>query len=116
MYQSRADNEVFSVLVLMLSPIVPHFAEELWERLGNRESILKARWPEYDPHFLIEEKVVMVIQVNGKVRSKIEVSADIQESELRALALADEKIKSWIQDRPVRNVILIPQKLINIVV
>ncbi|MDD5505456.1 MAG: leucine--tRNA ligase, partial [Candidatus Omnitrophica bacterium] len=69
-YQAGADKEVFSRLVIMLSPIAPHFCEELWQVLGNKESIFKASWPEYDPKLLIEENVELVIQVNGKVRSK----------------------------------------------
>jgi leucyl-tRNA synthetase len=115
-YQSKADREVFSQLIIMLSPIVPHFSEELWHMLGNKESVLKAPWPRYDSKFLIEENITMVIQVNGKVRSRILVPVDIPEDKLKELALADEKIKSWIHHKPVKNLILVPQKLVNIVI
>jgi leucyl-tRNA synthetase len=115
-YQSAADKEIFSKLIIMLSPIAPHFCEELWQMLGNKKSILKARWPEVDPNMLVEENVTIVIQVNGKVRLKIEVPADIAESKLREMALADARLNPWIQDKPVKNFILVPKKLINIVV
>jgi len=115
-YQSAADREVFSKLVIMLSPFVPHFAEELWQKLGNRQSILSARWPEYDPALLVEEKVTMVIQVNGKVRAKVEVPTDISEEKLKEIVLAEEKLKPWLQNKPVKKFILVPRKLINLVV
>jgi len=115
-YQSGADKEVFSKLVAMLSPIAPHFAEELWSYLGNKESVFRAKWPQYEPRMLVEENVTIVIQVNGKVRSKIDVPSDISESKLKELVLADEKLAHWIQGKPVRNFILVPKKLVNIVV
>ena len=115
-YQFGADREVFKGLIIMLSPIVPHFAEELWQRLGNKESIVKSEWPKYDPDFLIEEDIVIVIQVNGKVRSKINIPAEITEDKLKELVLADERLKPWIKDRPIKKFILVPKKLVNIVV
>ncbi|MDP2943946.1 MAG: leucine--tRNA ligase [Candidatus Omnitrophota bacterium] len=115
-YQLGADREVFSKIIIMLSPFVPHFSEELWQRLGNQESIFKAQWPKYDPKLLVEEAVVMVIQVNGKVRSKIDVPVDISEDKLKELVLADAKLKPWLQDKPLKNFILVPRKLINLVI
>jgi leucyl-tRNA synthetase len=100
----------------MLSPIVPHFCEELWQLSGNKESIFKAAWLKYDPGMLIEEKVTIVVQINGKVRFKIEVCADIAEDKLKELVLADEKLKPWIKDSPIKNFFVVPQKLVNIVV
>jgi leucyl-tRNA synthetase len=100
----------------MLAPIAPHFSEELWELLGNKDSILKASWPKYDLAFLVEEKAVIVIQVNGKLRSKIEVPSDIQEDKLKELVLSDEKMQPWLKDKPVKKFIFIPKKLVNIVV
>jgi len=115
-YQLGADKEVFSRLVIMLSPIAPHFAEELWQILGNKESIFKAAWPKHDPKLLVEENVEMAIQVNGKVRSKIEVPRDIPEDKLKELVLKDEKLAPWLEGKPLKKFILIPQKLVNIVV
>jgi leucyl-tRNA synthetase len=114
-YQSGADKEVFSKLVVMLSPIAPHFAEELWQGLGNKESIFKAEWPIYDPNLLVEGNVTVVIQVNGKVRSKIELPSGIDESKLKTLVLADEKLKPWLQDKTPKKIIIVPDKLVNIV-
>ena len=115
-YQLGADREVFSKLLILLSPFVPHFAEELWQACGNKESILKSGWPEYDPRLLMEENITIVVQVNGKVRSKVEVPAAINEDGLKKIVLADDKLKSWIQDKPVKKFIVVPQKLVNIVI
>jgi len=115
-YQHGADKDVFSKLVIMLSPIVPHFAEELWQILGNPESIFKARWPQYDAGLLVEENVELVIQINGKVRSKIEVPRDISEDKLKALVQKDEKLILWLDGKTPKKIIVVPQKLINIVI
>ena len=114
-YQLGADREVFLSLVIMLSPIVPHFAEELWQILGNKESIFKGDWPQYDPKLLVEENVELVIQINGKLRSKIEVARDISEDKLKRLVLADQKVIPWLQGKSPKKFIVVPQKLVNIV-
>ena len=114
-YQRGADKQVFSGLLIMLSPVAPHFSEELWQILGNKESIFKSAWPQYDPKLLVEENVELVIQVNGKVRSKIEVPCGISESELKELVLRDKKLASWLEGRPPKKFIVVPQKLVNIV-
>jgi len=114
-YQTGADREVFKNLVLLISPVAPHFAEELWQILGNEGSIFKAAWPKHEPHMLIEETVTVVVQINGKVRSKIDVPTDISEARLKELVLAGEKLKPWLQDKPIKNFIVVPKKLINIV-
>lgn len=115
-YQLGADKEIFSSLVMMLAPIVPHFAEELWATLGNKESVFKAEWPKYDQNYLVEAIVTVVIQVNGKVRSKINVPSDISEASLKELVLSDEKLSLWIQDKPIKSFIIVPKKLVNIVI
>jgi len=115
-YQLGADKEVFSKLLIMLSPIAPHFAEELWQFLGNKESIAETEWPKFDPKLLIDKFVTVVIQVNGKVRSKVEVPLDISLDKLKDTVLSDEKLQVWIQGKPVKNFICVPGKLVNIVV
>ena len=115
-YQSPADKEVFSSLIKMLSPIAPHFCEEIWQELGNKESIFKSSWPEYNSALLIEDTVTIVVQVNGKVRFKIDVPAGIQDDKLKELIFSDDKLKPWLQDKPVKNFIIVPKKLVNIVV
>jgi leucyl-tRNA synthetase len=114
-YQSAADKDVFSKLVVMLSPIAPHFAEELWQILGNKTSVFGAAWPEYDPGLLVEDTVTVVLQVNGKIRSKMEVPSTTAQEKLKELALSDEKLKPWLQGKSPRNIIIVPGKLINIV-
>ena len=99
----------------MLSPIVPHFAEELWQILGNKESIFKGAWPQYNPKLLVEENVELVIQINGKLRSKIEVARDISEDKLKRLVLGDQKVISWLGGKAPKKFIVVPQKLVNIV-
>jgi len=115
-YQSAADREVFRILVLLLAPVAPHFCEELWQVLGSKDSIARAAWPAYDPALLVEENITIVVQVNGKVRAKIEVPAEIGEAKLKELVLSDEKLKPWLQNKPIRNFILVPKKLVNLVV
>jgi len=115
-YQSGADKEIFSQLLVILSPIVPHFCEELWEKLGNKDSICKAQWPKYDPEMLVEETVTMVVQVNGKVRAKIEVPTDSPDEKLKEMVLRDDKLNPWIRDKAIKNFIIVPNKLVNIVV
>lgn len=115
-YQSGADSQVYAALIRMLAPIAPHFCEELWQAQGNKESVFEAAWPAYEPALLIEDRVTVVIQVNGKVRSRIEVERDAAEARLRELVLADQSLKPWLQDKAVKNFIVVPNKLVNIVV
>jgi leucyl-tRNA synthetase len=114
-YQLGADQETFLNLILLLSPFVPHFAEELWQGLGQKESVFKHDWPRFNPDLLIEATVTIIIQVNGKLRSKMDVPADITQDKLKELILSDEKLKPWIQDKPIKKFIFVPQKLVNLV-
>jgi len=109
-------TEAVKTVVLLISPFAPHLAEEMWQRLGNKESIIHSKWPKYEERFLQEELITMVIQVNGKLRSKVQVPADISEDKLKECVLADEKLKPWIKNRPIKNFIIVPKKLVNIVV
>ncbi len=115
-YQSGADRRVYSDLIILLSPIAPHFCEEIWQNLGNKESIFKAEWPKFDPLLLVEDIVTVVVQVNGKVRSKIDVALNLPEEKLKEMCLADEKLKPWLSDKPFKKFIVVPNKIINIVV
>ena len=109
-------KEALQTIVILLSPFAPHIAEELWKRLGNTSSVLKAVWPSQDEDIIKTEKMTLVIQVNGKLRGKIEVPADLTEEAIKQQALADPKIQFWTSDKPVRNVIYVPGRLVNIVV
>jgi leucyl-tRNA synthetase len=109
-------KEALQTIVILLSPFAPHIAEELWKRLGNTSSILKAAWPVHDEDSIRTERMTLVIQVNGKLRGKIEVPTDLQEEAIKQQALADPKIQSWTSGKPVRNVIYVPGRLVNIVI
>ena len=101
--------------VKLLSPVAPHIAEELWSILGNEETVAYAEWPAYDESKLVEDTVEIVVQVNGKVKNKLEIERDLTKEAIEELALADEKIKEAIEGKTVRKVIVVPQKLVNIV-
>ena len=115
-YQEGVDRETFSCLVQLVSPIAPHFAEELWQSLGNKESIFKSAWPQFDPAMLVEDTVTIVIQVNGKVRAKINAAAGSPEDKVKELILSCEQLKPWLENKPIKKFILVPDKLANIVV
>jgi leucyl-tRNA synthetase len=103
-------------VVLLLSPIVPHFCEELWEALGHDRSTLLESWPSYEEDALVKDELLIVVQVNGKLRSKFTVAADTSEAVLKEMALADERIQKFVADRPIRKMIVVKNKLVNVVV
>ncbi|NBI05711.1 leucine--tRNA ligase [Senegalia massiliensis] len=102
-------------IVVLLAPFSPYIAEELWSMIGNDKSVHSVNWPKYDEKALIKDEVEIVIQVNGKVRGKIMVSADISKEELEKKSLEIEKVKNMISGKELRKVIVIPKKLVNIV-
>jgi leucyl-tRNA synthetase len=103
-------------VIVLLSPIVPHLAEELWEALGNSGSVLEVRWPTYREEAIAEDELLIVVQVNGKVRSRFHVSVDTDEEAIKAAALADERIVARLAGRPTKRVIVVKKKLVSIVV
>ena len=109
-------KEVFEFLVLMLSPMAPHLAEELWEMLGHTASLGSAAWPRYNPNLAVEEQVEVVIQINGRLRGKIVVEVGLSENELAGRALADPRIAQLTARERVVKTIVVPNKLVNIVV
>jgi len=106
----------YSVLILLLSPFAPHMAEEIWEKLGHKDSIVFEKWPEYDEELAKEEKIELVVQVNGKVRDKIQVAADIAEDEAKKLALESEKVQKWLAGKEAKKLIFVSGKLVSVVV
>jgi len=100
----------------MLAPFSPHVAEEMWEKLGHAGGLLKASWPLADPALARREELEIPIQVNGKLRSRVIAALDISEEELRTAALADEKVRAFIDGHEVVKVIVVPQRLVNVVV
>ena len=103
-------------VILLLSPIVPHFAEELWEAIGYDSSVLLAPWPSYSEDALIKDDLLIVVQVNGKLRSRFNVDADADDNTIKELALSDERVQKFINDKPIKKVIVVKKKLVNIVV
>ena len=104
-------------LVKMLNPIVPHITEEIWETVfGNNDSIAYESWPVYDDSKIVDETFTMIVQVNGKVRGKIEIASSTAEDEMKLLALDIENVKNFTNDKQIVKVVVVPKKLVNIVV
>ena len=108
-------REAIETVVMLLSPFVPHFAEELWEVLGNQESILNQPWPEYDREAVVEDEILIVIQVNGKLRDRMMVPASFGEKEIKEWALNSERIQKLLEGKKIARMIVVPPKLVNIV-
>jgi len=106
----------YQLLLKLLAPAAPHIAEELWQKLGHKKSVFLEKWPKYDLELAKEEIITLIIQVNGRVRDKIEVEADISEEKAKKLALSKEKVLKWLEGKEIKKVIFVPGKLINIVV
>ncbi|WP_166264408.1 leucine--tRNA ligase [Marinobacter caseinilyticus] len=114
--QSRAvTQEALETAVLMLSPITPHICHSLWYALGHSEAVVEAKWPEADPSAMVRTSIQVVLQVNGKVRSKAEVPADIDKGALETLALEDENVARFTEGKTVRKIIVVPGRLVNVV-
>jgi leucyl-tRNA synthetase len=109
-------QEVLELMVLMLSPIVPHASHALWQALGHDEAIIDVSWPRIDETALVQDSVEIVVQINGKLRGRVTVSASASEADARDAALGDVQIQKWIEGKPLRKVIYVPGKLLNLVV
>src|SRR5208282_5830206 len=103
-------------IALLLAPMAPYLAHELWEMTGEKSNLLKAPWPKYDPALAAEDEIEIPVQVNGKLRSVTVVPADATEDQIKQAALADEKVRTAIAGKQVVKVIVVPKKLVNIVV
>ncbi len=103
------------IIIKLLAPITPHFCEELWQEIGKQKSIYLENWPAFDPELIKEEQVLIVVQINGKLRDKIEVPADITEEDIKNTVLRLPKIEKWIEGKTIDKIIYIPVKIINIV-
>jgi len=109
-------QEALEAIVLMLAPIVPHICHQLWLDLGHQQAVLGVAWPQVDESALEQDTIELVIQINGKLRSKISVSMSASSEEIQAQALNDELALRFIDGKPIRKIIVVPKKLINIVV
>jgi leucyl-tRNA synthetase len=109
-------SEVEDVYLRMMAPVTPHIAEELWSQLSKPYSIHTQRWPEYDEEAAAEDIITLVVQVNGKLRDRIEVPADISDVEAKAIAISREAVKRLLSGKEPRKVIYVPGRLVNVVV
>jgi len=109
-------REALEAVVLVLSPIVPHICHELWHVLGHASAAVDERWPDFDETALQQDKVEIVVQVNGKLRGRISVAADADRDTISTLALADENVQRFVAGKDIRKVIVVPGRLVNVVV
>ena len=109
-------KEAVDSTLLLLSPMTPHFCSELWEISGHEEHLEKHSWPSFNPESAREDEITVVLQVNGKVRSRLSVPPEINDDELKALTLQDDKVLKFVGSKPIRKVIVVPKKLVNVVV
>ncbi len=113
--QDPAVREATEAVAVMLSLVAPYTAEEMWERLGHRPTVARAGWPSVDPALLVEDSITAIVQVQGKLRAKLEVSPEISEEDLEAAALADDHVQRSLEGKTIRKVIVRAPKLVNIV-
>jgi leucyl-tRNA synthetase len=109
-------SEAVEMLIFLLAPMAPHLADELWEQLGHEGFTATQPWPEYDPEIAKADAITLVVQVNGKVRERLSVRLGLSEEETRALALASPKVQAHIEGKSVRQVVVVPDRLVSIVV
>jgi leucyl-tRNA synthetase len=109
-------REAIDALVTMLNPMMPHLAEELWQRLGHGEMLAESPWPAADPALLVEDQVTIAVQVNGKMRAKLDLPRDADEDAVRQAALEQQNVQRLIAGKPLRKVIVVPNRIVNIVV
>ncbi len=109
-------QEALDLVVLIMSPIVPHAAQAMWRALGHATLVVDERWPEADSSALLQDKVEIVVQVNGKLRARVQVSAGADEAVAREAALADPGVAKFVAGQTVRKLIYVPGKLVNVVV
>ncbi|HUK83763.1 MAG TPA: leucine--tRNA ligase [Verrucomicrobiae bacterium] len=113
--QDARPRKLLEPFVLVLAPYAPHLAEELWEKLGHKQSLAYEPWPKHDNELLKEETVTIVLQVNGKLRDRVDAAADASQAELENLALANDRVKQSLAGKQIKKVIVVPGKLVNIV-
>jgi len=108
-------KEAVDATLLLLSPMTPHFCSELWEITGHEKHMETQSWPSFNPESAKEDEITVVLQVNGKVRSRLFVSSEIDDDELKELTLQDDKVQKFVGSKPIRKVIIVPKKLVNVV-
>jgi leucyl-tRNA synthetase len=113
---AAALKEAVRTMVMLLSPFVPHVAEELWEALGEKPGMVRQAWPTYDPALLEQDEILIVVQVNGKKRAEISVAAEASQDEIKVKALEEPNVKKFMEGKTIRKVVIVPGRLMNVVV
>jgi leucyl-tRNA synthetase len=108
-------QEALDAVVLMLSPIVPHITHALWYALGHQQAVVDCQWPAVDESALVQTSIALVVQVNGKVRGRIEIAPDASQEVIESMVMDEENVQKHIADKPVRKIIVVPGKLVNVV-
>jgi leucyl-tRNA synthetase len=109
-------KEALESMILLLAPFVPHITEELWQRLGHDTPLSDTAWPEYDREAVVDEEVLVVVQVNGKLRGKVTVPADADQKFVEQMVLSDIRIQGYLEGKALKKLIYVPGKLMNLVV
>jgi leucyl-tRNA synthetase len=109
-------REALVAIIRLLAPFTPHVADELWDRIGGRDTLANQTWPAYDPGLVAADEVLIVVQVNGKVRSRLTLPADSPEREVRAAALGDARVREFMGGKEPKKVVVVPNKLVSVVV
>ncbi len=112
---STVIREAVEAVVILLSPFVPHMAEEMWQRLGRKNSIFKLHWPIYDAGILEQEEVLIVVQINGRLRAKLNLPANLKEEQLKKFVLENAAVTKWTEGKPIKKILIVPNKLVSIV-
>ena len=107
---------VVAKLVQLIAPMAPHFAEEAWEMLGNKTSVFKSKWPQYDPDAVQFNSVTVAIQVNGKIRAELEIDRGTDDAQVKELALGHDKVQKYVEGAQILKIIYVKDKLVSIVV
>ena len=109
-------KEAIEAILISLSPITPHITHSLWKQLGNKNAIIDVEWPEANQIFLEEETFLLVIQVNGKLRGNITINKKMSQTQIEKLAMKEENVKKYLEEKKILNIIYVPGKLLNFVV
>jgi leucyl-tRNA synthetase len=116
MEKSNVKKEDFKMFLQILTPFAPHITEEIWRMLGEKKSIHLSQWPKWNPKKIIEEKIKLAVQINGKVRTEIMIDKDAKEDEVKKLTLANKVVINWLGDKEIKKFIYVPGRIINIVI
>jgi len=106
----------FSVLLRLLNPVAPHITEEMWQMIGEKDFLCRAKWPQWDEAALVKEEVEIAIQINGRIRGRMMVSSALTAEEGKATLMEEPQVKECVGDREIAKVVYVPGRLLNIVV